>query len=356
MNQKTTLESQSLYGSNAFYLYPSRLNVGLEEVKVEPVAVKTQLAESSLVSAIKPAMKISQGLPGYIRYIQFELCMARQSVKKYQEALRWIIRDIGDIPIEEISPAHITLLKQMNFSRGAGESRMLNIVFALKSFLNYCRDSLGLMVMDSAKVKSPKRSRREVEFLDSEEIKAFIDAIKIENQNPQKNKNTPKIRMDGLRFRTLVEVLLGTGMRISEALSLQRGIIDWEKAEAKIIGKGNKERTVFFTPRCLQWIKYYLDQRNDQLPYLFITQRGTPLKREDISGLFRRYGQKAGIKKKLTPHILRHTVATNLLFNGCPISHVKEILGHSKLETTCRYYLGLDKTKAKEAHSTFLRF
>lgn len=159
-----------------------------------------------------------------------------------------------------------------------------------------------------------------------------------------------------MRFRTLVEVLLGTGMRISEALSLNRDSIDFEKKEAKIIGKGNKERTVFFNERCLEWVKRWLEVREDDHPALFITQSGTRWSKDDIEWLFRRYAQKAGLTKKVTPHILRHTMATNLLFNGCPVSHVKEILGHERLETTCRYYLGLDKSKAKEAHEKFLNY
>ena len=162
--------------------------------------------------------------------------------------------------------------------------------------------------------------------------------------------------MDGLRFRVLVEVLLGTGMRISEALSLNRDTINWEKAEAKIIGKGSKERTVFFNQRSLDWVKKYLDIRTDNEPALFITQQGTRLSKIDVPGFFKRYAKKAGITKKLTPHILRHTCATNLLFNGCAINNVQVILGHDRLETTCRYYLGVDKSKAKEAHGKFLNF
>ena len=146
MPGNTTLETQSLYGSNAFYLYPSRLNVGLENVKTAPAAIKSQLAESQLVATARPAMSISQAVPGFVRYIQFELSFARQSVKKYQETMRWIINDIGDMPVEQIGPAHVTLLKQQNFLRGAGEARMLNITFALKCFLKYCQNSLGMEV------------------------------------------------------------------------------------------------------------------------------------------------------------------------------------------------------------------
>jgi site-specific recombinase XerD len=71
---------------------------------------------------------------------------------------------------------------------------------------------------------------------------------------------------------------------------------------------------------------------------------------------FARYRIKAGLTKKVSSHILRHTMATTLLFNGCPIGHIKELLGHERLDTTCRYYLGLDTRAAKAAHQQFLRY
>lgn len=71
---------------------------------------------------------------------------------------------------------------------------------------------------------------------------------------------------------------------------------------------------------------------------------------------FRRYRKMAGIKKKVTAHIMRHTVATTLLFNGCPIGHIKEILGHELLQTTCKFYLGTDKRAAKGAHAKYLNY
>ena len=141
-----------------------------------------------------------------------------------------------------------------------------------------------------------------------------------------------------------------------EALSLGRDSINFENKEAKIIGKGNKERTVFFNDRSLEWVKYWLEERKDEFEPMFVSQKGTRLNKGDINKLFIRTSKKAGITKHLTPHILRHTMATNLLFNGCPINHVKELLGHTRLETTCRYYLGIDKSKAKEAHSKFLNY
>jgi|ERR1700694_1246269 len=144
-------------------------------------------------------------------------------------------------------------------------------------------------------------------------------------------------------------------MRITEVLSLDRDKIDFKNAEAKIIGKGRKERTVFFSDRALYWIKEYLKTRTDDCSALFICQDGkTRLSRTDIWRPFAKCRTLSGIKKKVTPHQLRHTAATQLLFNGCPVGHIKEILGHERLETTCRYYLGLDHRAAKAAHRKYL--
>ena len=299
--------------------------------------------------------RISELIPMFLKHGEFELSFSPQTVFKYGECLSFIIRDLGDLPVTKVSLAHITELKQKILTRGAGEARVSSMVFALKSFLRFCKDNLELEVLPYQKIKSPKRRRREVVYLTNEEIDQFVKSIQYKNVWVRNQKANP-YRLDGLRFRTLVEVLLGTGMRISEALSLNRESINFEKKEAKIIGKGSKERTVFFNDRCLEWVKLYLSQRKDSCPQMFITQRGGVLSKGDVNKLFQRNSKKAGISKHITPHILRHTMATNLLFNGCPISHVKEILGHDRLETTCRYYLGLDKAKAKEAHSKFLNY
>lgn len=302
-----------------------------------------------------PGKRLSQLVPDFLRHAQFELSLSANTTGKYRECLEWIAKDLNDPKVAELDAGYVTVLKQKIIGRGAGDSRVASMVFALKSFLRYCKDVLELPVLDYKKIKSPKRRRREVLYLTNEEVRQFIDSIKFE-KNWQGKTRKRCVRLDGLRFRALVEVLLGTGMRISEALSLNRTSIDFEKKEAKIVGKGSKERTVFFSDRALEWTKFYLDNRTDQAEPLFVTHSLNRLNIADISKTFKGYVKKSGIQKKITPHILRHTMATNLLFNGCPIGHIKEILGHDRLETTCRYYLGLDKSKAKEAHGKFLNF
>jgi site-specific recombinase XerD len=287
---------------------------------------------------------MSELTEGFLDYARYELNFSPQTIKKYGKSLEYFVRDIGDKPVGQYEVQEFVKLKRLMMERGNCETTIAGIVYAVRSFLFYCKNFLGLAVLNPKQIRPPRRFKREVIFLTKEEIEAFLNTIDVKKWN-------------GLRFRAIVEILLGSGMRIGETLSLNRKDIKWEKREAKIIGKGNKERTVFFTQRSLDWLSKYLERRNDTHEAIFTTRKPIArLDRNDIWRFFDRHRKLAKIDKKLTPHILRHTVATNLIFNGCPIVHVKEILGHERLDTTCKYYLEVDKEKAKKAHKQYLDF
>jgi site-specific recombinase XerD len=280
----------------------------------------------------------------FLEYARYELNFSPQTIIKYRDSLKCFVRDVGDKPVEQFDVMDFVRLKKAMMERGLSEARIASVVYATRSFMSYCQNFLKLSVVDPKSIRPPRIYRREVIYLKKEEVETFVNVIDTTKWN-------------GLRFKALVEVLLGTGMRIGELLSLNRKDIDWDKLEAKIVGKGNKERTIFFNERSLEWLRKYLENRNDLHEALFVTKKPTGrMHRDDIWRFFDYYRKKAHINKKLTPHILRHTVATNLIFNGCPIVHVKEILGHERLDTTCKYYLGVDKEQAKKAHGQYLDF
>ncbi|MEN6537889.1 MAG: tyrosine-type recombinase/integrase [Bryobacteraceae bacterium] len=288
--------------------------------------------------------------PRFLEYARVELQHASQTISKYAECLRQVARILGDRPVGDYTKADILALKGNLLSRGLSVSRQVGLLAAFKGLLQYCRDQCGLLCMDPREIVMPTRPRREVVFLTPAEVARFVESIRIETDEGE-------VRLSGLRFRALVEVLLGTGMRISEVLSLKRTDVDFASRQARIVGKGGKERLVFFTDRALWWLSEYLHARHDEHPSLFVRlDAREPLKRPDIWRPFARYRKISGIAKAVTPHMLRHTVATQLLFNGCPVGHIKEILGHERLETTCRYYLGLDHRAAKAAHTRFLYY
>lgn len=288
--------------------------------------------------------------PGFLAFAAVELGFSDQTVAKYKDCLRQVAKMIGDRPVTDYSKSDVFALKAAMLARSHSVSRQVSILAAFKRLLHFCRQDLALATIDPELITLPKRPRREVSYLTKAEVESFVTSIKIEKLD-----GTPS--ESGLRFRALVETLLGSAMRISEVLSLNKEDIDYVSREAKIIGKGNKQRTVFFTERALQWLNKYLEVRRDRHPALFVSLGGrSRLQRPDIWRPFTRYRKAAGLHKRVTPHLLRHTAATQLLFNGCPIGHIKEILGHERLETTCRYYLGLDRRAAKEAHQKFLMY
>ncbi len=283
----------------------------------------------------------------YLMWLQVEKRFAQSSIVSYRSRLKCFVRDVGDIVIEELTMEHIFRLKQILHQRDNSEVFIGVALACIKGLLNYCKTQLSIPLrINPSDITIPKRPRREVVFLTSEEIQRFRDSIDIKP-------------IYGLRFRTLVEVLLASGMRISEALSLNRNSIDFTRREARVIGKGNKERVVFFNEEAISWIRQYLDRRTDKHEALFITTGEDPrrLRNQDLTRYFKRQRLIAGINKKVTPHLLRHCFASHLVFNACPFSEIKTLMGHERLDTTIRYYVGLtDKEKAKQAYEKYLRY
>ena len=291
--------------------------------------------------------------PLFLEWARYEMRRAPSTVQRYGEALHWVIRDIGDQPVTGLHLGHLLTLRRTMETRGCREARIAAILHALRAFLKFCREVIRVPTLASHEIRVPRIPRRDVIYLTREEVQCFVDTIIAPETSWE------DVPLTQLRFRALVEVLLGTGARISEVLSLNRSDIHWERKEAKIVGKGNKERMLYFTDRSLLWLERYLSRRWDDEEALFVTQGDAPRRlrqRDRIKDTFAVYRQRAGLTKSVSPHILRHTMATTLLFNGCPIGHIKELLGHERLDTTCRYYLGLDRRAARAAHGQFLTY
>ena len=294
---------------------------------------------------------ISNTTEEFLTWLQVERRFASSSVISYRSRLKCFVRDVGDIPVEEFTMEHIFKLKQILYQRNNSEVFIGVCLACIKGLLKYYREHYSApLQINPDQITIPKRPRREVVFLTSEEIKRFKELIDIKS-------------LTGLRFRTLVETLLGTGMRISEALSLDRTSIDFQTRECLVIGKGSKQRTVFFTEESITWIKKYLDRRLDENPALFVTSYSVQyetvrrLTNQDNTRYFKRQRIIAGINKKVTPHCLRHCFASHLAFNNCPFTEIKTLCGHERLDTTIRYYVGLtDKARAKQAHEQYLKY
>ncbi|MEO0129518.1 MAG: site-specific tyrosine recombinase XerD [candidate division WOR-3 bacterium] len=187
-----------------------------------------------------------------------------------------------------------------------------------------------------------KVGRKLPQTLSIEEVNAIIESAE---------EKTPA----GLRDRVCLELLYGSGLRISELLNLKISDIMTKEELLSIIGKGNKQRFVPFGKKALRAIREYLQQGRPALmkkkksPYLILNARGNKLSRMGFLKILRKYLIKSGIRKKVTPHTFRHSFATHLLQAGADLRAVQELLGHSDISTT-QIYTHIDREYLKQVH------
>ena len=151
------------------------------------------------------------------------------------------------------------------------------------------------------------------------------------------------------REKALVEFLLSTGCRVSEVANLQIGNIDFRVGECTVLGKGNKERTVYISDNAMYYLQKYLAGRMiSAADPLFVNDRGRAMSKCSIEQLVHKIGDRAGVEK-VHPHRFRRTMATNVMMRGLPIQYIQAILGHSKIDTTM-IYCSVSKESIKAAY------
>jgi site-specific recombinase XerD len=278
-------------------------------------------------------MNTTEAYERFLDYCRAERHVSPSSLEKYRDCFSsWISPWFGGQAVTSINRLQVLDMRQAMMDRQLSVARQYSIIMSFKGLLKFCRSALSLACLDPADITLPKRKAPQVDFLNNQEIQRMLNGIDISG-------------LTGIRLRALIELLLSSGMRISEALSLRRDIFDSNRTQVEILGKGAFKRQVFFSQRCSLWIKQYLSKRRDDSPWLFVTT-GWPARkwaREDISRFFILLRRRIGFNRRLTPHLLRHTYCTNLLHNGADIVHIKDLAGHQDIQTTARYYLGKDK-------------
>ena len=180
------------------------------------------------------------------------------TVERYRARLQRFIEEMGDCRISEITSEKLVLYKWHLMDAGLGPATIGGFLSCLRGFVRYLRDVRRLRVLDAEKIKRPRIPQRTVEYLTKEELNRLRDAI-------------PAHTWNGLRDRALIEVLFSSGMRISEVLALDRAVLEWELRQAVIIGKGRKERKVYFSEEAIDWLTKYLSTRHDDYPAVFVT-------------------------------------------------------------------------------------
>lgn len=229
----------------------------------------------------------------------------------------------------------IVMRKELLMGNEKGLSLVMRNVAGVKKFLMFLSEAYDYPIFNLALVRCKKPALGNPSYLEPEEI-AAIRALPV------------KSRMD-LRDRTLFEFFLDTGARNSEAIGIDWSNIDFEKGEVDIVGKGAKPRTLRLN-FSLPWIQKYLKERKSDAAPLFLTYRDDHrIPRAAACAAIRRMGMEAGIAQRVYPHMLRHTFGTYLMRMTDPKT-TQTLLGHSDVETSLRYYVGVSEKQVHAAH------
>lgn len=267
------------------------------------------------------------------------------------------IRTVADIDQEAVR----AFRRYLNEQRHVGLATQNYYFIALRQFLKYLarRD---IEALSPAKISLAKLGERDIDVLYPEEIDGLLQAPTRALVAAQSARQcTTADELGFLRDSAMLAVLFSTGTRISELLRLNRDDIRSEVNELPVRGKGNKVRVVFLSADARRAITEYIAQRHDTDPALFIRHnlaanaddnlRLTP---RTVQRLIKKYASLAGLTKKITPHTLRHSFATDLLSNGADVRQVQQLLGHASISTT-QVYTHLTDAHLRDVHEQFHR-
>ncbi len=244
--------------------------------------------------------------------------LSKKTLKGYKIQLHKFA-SIVQKSVEDITTADIR--NYLGESAELKASTISTKLSTLKSFFSWLTGE-GIIPKDpTSQIKQPKKEKRLPKALSFEDLEIIRESCVT------------------LRQRALTEVFYSTGCRLSELVGMNITDIDRANKQAKVIGKGNKERTVFFTWKALRCIDMYLKSRNDDCPALFVTSRKQYRRLGDraVQKEVAKIAVKANLDKEVHPHIFRHTLATHLLENGADLVTVQQILGHEDPATTQIY-------------------
>lgn len=195
-------------------------------------------------------------------------------------------------------------------------------------------------------VQTPKRTKSLPKSLNENEIISLITAM---DKNGDENHLSEASEFLRLRNKVILALLYSSGLRVSELVMLHSDSIDLSDRTIRIRGKGEKDRIVLFDEQTKELLDNYFSFRGDQSDYLFVNRSGNHLTPRYIQMMIKDYAKAAGIKKRVTPHILRHSFATHLLKNGVDIRAIQQLLGHSNLSTT-QIYTSVDMHTLKNVY------
>ncbi|MGI6453377.1 MAG: site-specific tyrosine recombinase XerD [Syntrophomonadaceae bacterium] len=289
-------------------------------------------------------------ITAFIEYLEFEKGLSVNTQQSYYRDLvkfkDYIAKthSSGFTP-DNISRPQIVAFLSAQLDSGAAYATIARYLSSIKTFFKFLTLEGYINNNPTSDLETPRVRRRLPRVLSREEVDKLL--------------MQPKITLPlGIRDRTMLELLYGTGIRISELISLQVEDINLTVGFLRCLGKGRKERIIPVNQTSINWLNRYLSRSRNSLikdpleRSLFLNARGKPMTRQGFFKILSGYANKAGLTKEVTPHTLRHSFATHLLENGADLRAVQEILGHSDISTT-QIYTHLTRSRLREVYQRY---
>lgn len=292
------------------------------------------------MASISPVQKY---LTDYLDYLEIERNRSVKTSENYGRYLNAFLAFSKATTPADITEAAVRSFRLDLARRNLAKVTQAYYVIALRNFLKYLAKR-DVKTLAAEKIELPKTDKRAIEVLDERDLELLLSAPYSEG-------------LRGLRDKALVETLFSTGLRLSELRALNRQL-DVERGELTVRGKGGKLRIVFLSDGAKAALKAYIKARSGDIEealFVGISRSGKSLERISARGIERiidLQAKKAGIAKRIHPHQLRHSFATDLLINGADLRSVQEMLGHSNISTT-QVYTHITNKQLREVHQAF---
>lgn len=262
----------------------------------------------------------------YLKYLFYQKHYSDKTITNYENDLEFFkaYLEKENISFLEVDYSSIREFFSYMEKKKYSKNTIARKVSSLRSFYKYLARNKYISYNPFSLTKGPKKDKLLPKFLYYNELEKLFDACDLTS-------------IEGIRDRLLLEMLYATGMRIGELEKIKVNDVNLYDNSIKILGKGNKERIVYFGDYAREILDMYLDKRDDASDYLFISNRGNPLSAREARYIIDKLVKRACLNTKVSPHMIRHSFATHLLNEGCDLLSVQELLGHESLRATQIY-------------------